>query len=233
MKLKLGLLAVLLSAVAFGAETEKKSYFQDLTKSAGVDVPHTNRSFKNPYAHIMEGYTALGASAAAADYNNDGFEDLFVTDSKEGSPNHLYRNNGDGTFTDVTAEAAVAGDQGAWSTSASFFDMDNDGDLDLFVCNYVQWSRQIDLDVNFQLTGIGRAYGPPNAYQGTWNYLYRNDGDGRFTDVSASAGIRVDNPATGAPMGKALAVVGPWGDATMRDRLTADIAQLQDAQAHD
>ena len=159
--------------------------FSDVTGPAGLQVP------------------LYGMGAAIGDYDNDGDADVYVTAY---GANRLFRNEG-ARFTDVTAEAAVAGDQGAWSTSASFFDMDNDGDLDLFVCNYVQWSRQIDLDVNFQLTGIGRAYGPPNAYQGTWNYLYRNDGDGRFTDVSASAGIRVDNPATGAPMGKALAVV--------------------------
>ncbi len=159
--------------------------FSDVTGPAGLQVP------------------LYGMGAAVADYDNDGDADVYVTAY---GANRLFRNEG-GRFTDVTAAAGVAGDPGAWSTSAAFFDMDNDGDLDLFVCNYVQWSRQIDLDVNFQLTGIGRAYGPPNAYQGTWNYLYRNDGDGRFTDVSAASGIRVDNPATGAPMGKALAVV--------------------------
>lgn len=159
--------------------------FTDVTDSARLGIP------------------LYGMGAAVGDYDNDGDPDVFVTAY---GPNRLFRNDG-GRFTEVTASAGLGGAEDAWSTSAGFFDMDNDGDLDLFVCNYVEWSRQIDLEVNFQLTGIGRAYGPPNAYQGTWNYLYRNDGGGRFTDVSAEAGIRIDNPATGAPMGKALAVV--------------------------
>jgi hypothetical protein len=100
----------------------------------------------------------------------------------------------------------VAGADDAWSSSAAFFDYDGDGDLDLFVCNYVQWSRDIDLGVDYRLTGIGRAYGPPTNYAGSYSYLYRNDGDGTFTDVSAAAGIQVDNPATGLPAGKALGV---------------------------
>jgi hypothetical protein len=100
----------------------------------------------------------------------------------------------------------VGGDAGAWSTGAAFFDADGDGDLDLFVCNYVEWSRDIDIEVDYRLTGVGRAYGPPINYQGTHSRLYRNEGDGRFTDVSAEAGIQVENPATGAPVGKALAV---------------------------
>jgi hypothetical protein len=166
-------------------QNDGSGVFTDATAPAGLQVP------------------LYGMGAAVGDYDNDGDADVYVTAY---GPNRLFRNEG-ARFTDVTAAAGVAGGNNSWSTSASFFDMDNDGDLDLFVCNYVQWSREIDLDVNFQLTGIGRAYGPPNAYQGTWNYLYRNDGDGRFTDVSAGSGIRVDNPATGTPMGKALAVV--------------------------
>ena len=75
------------------------------------------------------------------------------------------------------------------------------------MANYVRWSREIDLEVDYQLTGIGRAYGPPANYEGTHNYLYRNDGNGRFTDVSEQAGVEVLNPATGRPVGKGLAVV--------------------------
>jgi hypothetical protein len=100
----------------------------------------------------------------------------------------------------------VAGSPTEWSTSAAFPDFDNDGDLDLFVCNYVQWSKQIDFEADYRLVGIGRAYGPPWNFPGTFPYLYRNDGQGRFTDVSASSGVQVKNPATGVPMAKSLGV---------------------------
>jgi hypothetical protein len=144
-----------------------------------------------------------GMGVAVGDYDGDGWTDAFV--SAVGS-NHLLRNV-EGRLVDVTAQAKVAGEPNAWSTGAAFFDLDRDGDLDLFVCNYVRWSPEIDRKVGYQLTGVGRAYGPPINYQGTYSYLYRNDGDGTFTDVSAPAGIRVDNPATNAPAGKALAVM--------------------------
>ena len=143
-----------------------------------------------------------GMGVAVGDVDGNGWEDLYITAV---GANQLFLNQS-GTFTDATQSAGVAGSEQAWSTGAGFFDMDNDGDLDLFVCNYVQWSREIDIAVDFQLTGVGRAYGPPTNFQGDHSVLYRNDGQGRFTDVSAAAGIQVANPATGAPMGKALAI---------------------------
>jgi len=144
-----------------------------------------------------------GMGAAVADINGDDYPDIFLTGV---GPNRLLLSEKGERFVDVTARAGVAGAGDAWSSSAAFFDYDNDGDLDLFVCNYIQWSRETDLSVDYRLTGIGRAYGPPTNYAGTYSYLYRNDGDGTFTDVSARAGIQVDNPATGLPAGKALAV---------------------------
>ena len=144
-----------------------------------------------------------GQGAAVADYDGDGDRDLFV--SAVGT-DRLMRNNGDGTFTDVTAEAGVGGAEDAWGTSAAFFDYDNDNDLDLFVANYVRWSRDIDEQLDYQLTGVGRAYGRPQEYGGAHSYLYRNEGDGTFTDVSAASGVQVANPSTGAPAGKSLAV---------------------------
>ncbi len=158
--------------------------FQDVTEAAGL------------------GLSAYGMGVAVGDYDGDGWRDVFITALGR---NHLFRNE-HGRFREVTEAAGVGGADDAWSTSAAFFDYDNDGDLDLFVANYIKWSRAIDFEVDFRLTGIGRAYGPPTTFEGTFPYLYRNDGHGRFTDVSAAAGVQVRNPATGAPMAKALGV---------------------------
>lgn len=147
--------------------------------------------------------TLYGMGAATGDYDNDGRVDVFITGI---GGNRLFRNEGNGRFHDVTAQAGAGGAPDAWSTSAAFFDFDNDGDLDLFVCNYVQWSRELDLRVDYRLAGIGRAYGPPMNFPGTFPYLYRNEGHGRFTDVSAAAGVQVRNRATGQPMAKSLGV---------------------------
>jgi len=144
-----------------------------------------------------------GMGATAADYDNDGWTDVFVTAV---GVNHLFRNVG-GHFTDVTAAAGVGGRPDQWSTCATWFDYDRDGSLDLFVCNYVRWSKTIDLEQDFRLVGLGRAYGPPRTFEGTFPYLYRNDGHGHFTDVSARAGVQITNPATGVPMAKSLGVV--------------------------
>jgi len=143
-----------------------------------------------------------GMGVAAGDYDNDGWVDVFVT--AVGS-NHLFRNVS-GHFTDVTVQAGIGGARDAWSTCAAWMDADNDGDLDLFVCHYVRWSRDIDLAQDFRLTGIGRAYGPPRTFEGAFPSLYRNDGNGRFTDVSAAAGVEVANTSTGVPLAKSLGV---------------------------
>jgi hypothetical protein len=159
--------------------------FTDVTEAAGLAL-----SF-------------YGMGVAVGDYDGDGWDDLYLTSLNE---NHLLRNTG-GRFEDVTAGAGVAGDPDAWSSSAAFLDYDNDGDLDLFVVDYVRWSRTIDLEIDFRLTGLGRAYGAPVNFIGTQNRLYRNEGGGRFTDVSAAAGIEVTDPVSGRPAGKGLGVV--------------------------
>jgi hypothetical protein len=106
----------------------------------------------------------------------------------------------------VTAQANAKGSDG-WLTSAAFFDMENDGDLDLFVGCYLMWNPEIDRGQNFQLagTGNGRAYGRPTAFNGTFCLLLRNDG-GKFTDVSEESGIQVRTPDLKVPVGKALGV---------------------------
>jgi len=159
-------------------------HFSDVTREAGLAI------------------NCYGMGVAAGDYDNDGWTDLYIT--ALGS-NYLLHNN-QGTFSDVTAASNTAGPPSEWSTAAAFFDADNDGDLDLFVGNYVQWSREADLEIDFRITGLGRAIGAPNHFFGTSNHLYRNDGDGRFSDVSQAAGILVSDPGSTAPAGKALGV---------------------------
>jgi hypothetical protein len=160
----------------------------------------TDASGPSGLAELTRGFQGMGV--ATADYDGDGWTDVFLTAVGE---NKLLRNR-EGVFQDVTARVGVAGGAGDWSTSAGFFDMDGDRDLDLFVCNYVKWSKEIDFEVDFRLTGLGRAYGPPQNYEGTFPILYRNDG-GAFADVSAESGVQVRNAVTGVPAAKALGLV--------------------------
>ena len=162
-----------------------KGRFTEVTAGSGLDV-----SFQ-------------GMGVAVGDYDNDGRPDVFVTGV---GARRLFHNLGGGKFSDVTAAAGVGGTTNDWSTGATWIDYDNDGDLDLFVCHYVRWSRAIDFEVDYRLTGIGRAYGPPMNFAGTFPALYRNDGGGKFTDVSAASGVQIKNPATGQPVAKSLAV---------------------------
>ena len=151
----------------------------------------------------LGGIQLYGMGVAVADISGNGYPDIFVTAV---GPNRLFENRG-GVFVDVTEQAGVAGGDESWSTSAAFFDANGNGQLDLFVTNYVVWSREIDIEVDYRLTGIGRAYGPPSNFRGTDSYLYFNQGNGRFVDGREAAGIRVANPATGEPEGKGLAVI--------------------------
>ncbi|MFZ0257993.1 MAG: CRTAC1 family protein [Gammaproteobacteria bacterium] len=159
--------------------------------------------FKNVTAQSGLAASGYGMGVAIGDYDDDGWVDVLITALGE---NHLFHNVR-GTFAEVTQAAGVAGGADVWSTASAFFDYDNDGDLDLFVANYVHWSRELDLELGFQLTGIGRAYGPPTTFAGSHCYLYRNEGDGSFTDVSPTSGIEITHPATGEPVAKALAAM--------------------------
>jgi hypothetical protein len=130
--------------------------------------------------------TAYGMGVAVGDYDNDGWDDLFITNFN--GPNILYHNNGNGTFTDVTTKAGVAGD-GQWSASATFLDYDNDGFVDLWVTRYVDHSfTNNKICGPYSERGI-RGYCTPQIYNGLSNVLYHNNGDGTFTDVSLKAGI--------------------------------------------
>jgi hypothetical protein len=129
---------------------------------------------------------------ACGDYNGDGWVDIYVTGL---GTNTLYRNNGNGTFTDATAEAGVA--NGAWSMSAAFIDYDGDGRLDLVMANYVHWSRAIEMEC-FSQGGV-RDYCSPLNYKAPSSVtLYHNLGNGRFVDVTHAAGL---DKATGYGLG--------------------------------
>lgn len=178
--------------------------FEDVTEPAGLAV------------------TLYGMGVAVGDIDNDGYPDVFVTAV---GGNVLFRNvpdaKGGRSFRDITKESRVAGptiwpkasteaflawkDPIAFPSSATFLDYDGDGRLDLFVCYYLTWSPAIDLGVNAQLTGVGRAYVPPTEFDGAQCVLYRNVDGSRFEDVSVAAGIQVTD--RGRPVGKALGVV--------------------------
>lgn len=140
--------------------------------------------------------TGFAMGVAVGDFDNDGWQDLYVTSY---GANTLYRNRGNGTFENVTAKAGVAGS--GWSTSAGFIDYDNDGFLDLFVCRYLDWSFAKDVYCGEKAPGV-RAYCHPDNFQATTNLLFHNNGDGSFSDVSDSSGI---SAAKGKSLGVAFA----------------------------
>lgn len=141
--------------------------FTDVTANAGVGAEDL-----------------FGMGVAVGDYDNDGFPDLFVLGYGRCI---LYHNNGDGTFTDVTAHAGVA-NAGRWASSAAWFDYDNDGRLDLVIANYVDWSPERNFYCGDQGPGM-RSYCHPDDFHGQPPTLYHNNGGGTFTDVSKSSGL--------------------------------------------
>ena len=153
----------------------KDGSFTDVTEQAGL---------------ANAGDSNYGMGVAVGDYDNDGFPDIYVTNYGK---NILYHNNGDGTFTDVTAKAGVAA--GGWSVSAGFLDYDNDGKLDLFVTRYLDWSVEKSKTCGTEKP----TYCPPGEFGPVTNILYHNRGDGTFEDVSVASGIA-------AKKGKALGV---------------------------
>jgi len=176
------------------------------TRLEGFPAGHlpTNRLFKNnrdgTFTDVTEKaglvHSGWGQGVCIGDYDNDGFEDLFVAYFGK---NVLYHNNGDGTFTDVTEKAGVGGSGKRWNSGCAFVDYDRDGKLDLFVANY------IDLDLATApvpesgpclYKGVMVACGPPGLNGGK-NILFHNNGDGTFTDASETAGILQANGTYG------------------------------------
>ena len=151
--------------------------FTDVTHKAGLDIE------------------LLGMGVAVGDYDNDGYEDLFVTAMGQ---SHLFHNNGNGTFTDVTQKAGLLGPK-EFSTSAARVDYDKDGKLDLVVANYVQWS--IEGDLYCTLDGKSKSYCTPESYKGISVRLWHNRGDGTFEDATKKAGL---NDATAKTLGIAV-----------------------------
>lgn len=139
--------------------------FSDVTRQAGLDIE------------------MYGMGVAVADFDNDGFPDIFITCVGQ---NRLFRNTGRGSFLDVTEKSGLGG-RSSFSTSAMWVDFDRDGHLDLFVCNYVRWSPQ--QDVFCSLDGVQKSYCTPEAYRGATCWLFRNRGNGTFEDVTAKSGI--------------------------------------------
>lgn len=142
----------------------KDGTFTDVTAQAGLAVE------------------MYGMGVAVGDFDNDGYDDIYVTGV---GGNKLFRNLGNGKFQDVTARAGVR--DGGFSTSAAWFDYDDDGKLDLFVCNYVEWT--IETDQFCSLDGTNKSYCTPAKYKGQSNRLYHNLGNGRFEDVTQRAGL--------------------------------------------
>jgi len=139
--------------------------FTDVTREAGLDTE------------------LYGIGVAVGDYDNDGFEDLYVTTFGQ---NRLFHNEGNGRFTDVTQAARLDG-YSSLSTSALWFDYDRDGHLDLLVANYVQWSPETDIYCS--LDRKTKSYCTPEAYPGTTCWLFRNLGNGKFEDVTGRSGL--------------------------------------------
>lgn len=140
--------------------------FTDVTSGSGLDVP------------------LYGMGCAVGDYDNDGRDDLFITCALE--PSRLFRNEGGGKFRDVTESAGVGNDR-RWGTSAAWVDYDRDGHLDLFIANYLKYDLEHDIFCGNRLGQ--KSYCTPRHYEGLPSTLYRNEGNGRFRDVSRQTGI--------------------------------------------
>lgn len=160
-------------------------HFTDVTRVAGLDV------------------SMLGMGVAVGDYDGDGFPDIFITGI---GGNRLFHNQGNGTFVDVTDKAGVRGDDHVWSTGAVWIDIYGDGRLDLVVCNYARWSRETGLRDAFAAESAGPSYTTPRGFVSAFPTVYRNLGDGRFEDVSATTGLNLLDNQTGFPRAHPLAV---------------------------
>ena len=178
-------------ATVSGLRKADKSYWNRLYRNNG------NGTFTDVTEKAGVRGSGYSMGVAVGDFDNDGWDDLFVVGVDR---DILYRNNHDGTFVDVTSKSGIAagGPGKTWSISAGWFDYDNDGRLDLFIVKYCKWAADKEPHCGGLKPGF-RAYCDPRMYEGLPNALYHNNGDGTFTDVSASSGIA-------AHIGKGMAV---------------------------
>ena len=163
---------------------------------------HNNRdgTFTDVTAKAGLVHSGWGHGVCVGDYDNDGFDDLFVTCYNQ--PNVLYHNNGDGTFTDVTEAAGLSTPEHNWGSGCSFFDYDRDGKLDLFVAGYVEIPDEKTTPLpgsgtNCIFKGVSVYCGPRGLHPFGRSYLFHNNGNGKFSDVSAASGIRKAAPCYG------------------------------------
>jgi len=190
------------------------------TRWEGPPPGTTNRLYRNNRdgtfsdVTVRAGLVRTGwfSGVTVADYNNDGFEDIFITGWGH---NVLYRNNGDGTFTDVTKEAGLASEEMRWGTGCSFVDYDRDGRLDLFVSRYLKFDPKAippaGSDPNCNFKGVPINCGPRGLPNDTHS-LYHNNGDGTFTEVSQRAGILKAEPGYGLTVAAADFNDDGWPD---------------------
>ena len=177
-------------------------------------------SFTDVTAKAGVAHSGWGQGCCIGDYDNDGWEDLFVTYFGK---NVLYHNNGDGTFTDVSQKAGIAGNGKRWNTGCAFVDYDRDGKLDLFVANYIDMdlaTAPVPESGPCLYKSIMVACGPPGL-EGGKNILYHNNGDGTFTDVSEAAGILNANGTYGLGVLTADFDNDGWPDIYVADDSTA------------
>ena len=234
------LFILLLGSSLVAAQAKPAIHFTDITRQAGIHFVHNNGAFGKKYlpetlgpgcafidydndgypdililngedfpGHVTHGKTTLklyhnngngtftdvtaksglapislyGMGAAIGDYDNDGYDDIFITALGQ---SHLFHNNHDGTFSDVTKQAGIWGPN-EFSTSAAWLDYDRDGKLDLVVANYVQWSETSDIYCT--LDGSHKSYCTPESYKGASLRLWHNLGNGRFEDATAKSGL--------------------------------------------
>lgn len=142
-------------------------------------------------------------AAVAGDFDADGLPDLFVTCV---GANHLFRNLGHGHFEDVTESAGLAQEDSVWSTGAAWIDIDNDGRLDLVVLHYARWPQEVPLGQAFTIADVGRSYGAPAGFASVFPTVYRNIGEGKFSAVANSAGLRDLDPETRRPVAQPIAL---------------------------